>query len=42
MLIKAFQEQQLLINNLYASLQDLETNIETTIETTIDNNTIAH
>ena len=38
MLIKAFQEQQVLINNLYASLQDLET----TIETTIDNNTIAH
>jgi hypothetical protein len=38
MLIKAFQEQQVLINNLYASLQDLET----TIETTIDNNTIVH
>jgi hypothetical protein len=34
MLIKAFQEQQVLINNLYASLKDLET--------TIENNTIAH
>jgi hypothetical protein len=29
MLIKAFQEQQVLINNLYASLKDLEKDADT-------------
>ena len=42
MLIKAFQEQQVLINNLNTALEDLDKYLEKDLEKDEENNTIAH